>query len=102
MPQIPRFSLIPILDAGRQLKRILGYMNDYLGLVSLVALFLAGIGAAYLFRSYMAGNMKEMAVFMTLGATRATTYSIFLLQIILLGTVSALLASVLSIAFLPL
>ncbi|MCP4753413.1 MAG: FtsX-like permease family protein [Proteobacteria bacterium] len=89
-------------DASRQMKRTLGYLNDYLGLVSLVALFLAGVGTAYLFRSYLAGRMKEIAILMSLGATREETYLIQFLQIILLGTVSAALASFLAIFFLPL
>jgi len=35
--------------AGNNLGRLLGYLNDYLGLVAMIAVFLAGIGAAYLF-----------------------------------------------------
>ncbi len=89
-------------NAGRRIKRFLGYLNDYLGLVSLVALFMAGVGTAYLFRSYMAGNMKEMAILMILGATKMRTYLVLMLQITLLGTVSAMLAVGLSMLFLPL
>ncbi|MCP4757149.1 MAG: FtsX-like permease family protein, partial [Proteobacteria bacterium] len=98
----PYFTVRTHRDANRQMKRTLGYLNDYLGLVSLVALFLAGIGTAYLFRSYLAGRMKEMAILLTLGAARRETYWVLLMQITLLGTVSAFLASILAAFFMPL
>lgn len=89
-------------DAVQQTSRLLGYLNDYLGLVALVALFLAGIGTYYLFRNYLSDNIKEIAILMTLGASRLQTYGIFLFCISLLGTISAIIASVSSIGVLPL
>lgn len=89
-------------NAGRQMTRFLGYMNDYLGLVSLVALFLAGVGTAYLFRSYLAGNMKDLAILMLLGAEKRNTYVFMMLQLAILGTIAALLSIVLSYLFMPL
>ncbi len=88
-------------NAGRRMTRFLGYMNDYLGLVSLVALFLAGVGTAYLFRSYLAGNLKDLAILMILGAEKRNTYIFLLLQLAILGTVAALLSVVLSFLFIP-
>lgn len=89
-------------DAVEQTSRFLGYLNDYLGLVALVALFLAGVGAYYLFRNYLSDNIRGIAILMTLGATRLQTYGIFLFCISLLGTVSSLIASISAIGVLPL
>ncbi len=47
-----RISMTTHEEESEDLGRILGYMNDYLGLIALIALFLAGVGAAYLFRSF--------------------------------------------------
>ena len=72
-----------------------------MGRIGIIAIFLAGIGAAYLFRSYFNDNLKEIAILMSLGVTRKTAYFIFLLQVTLLGAVSALLAVLFSIFLLP-
>ena len=88
-------------NADRQTRRFMGYLNDYLGLVSMVALFLAGVGTAYLFRSYLGSRIKEMAILLSLGATKTETYLMLGLQIAILGSVAALAASGLAVLFLP-
>ena len=88
--------------AGNNLGRLLGYLNDYLGLVAMIAVFLAGIGAAYLFRNYLVHRFREISILMSLGATRQQTYRMVLWQLALLGTGSALLAIIFSLAILPL
>ena len=40
-------------NTSEQVGRVLNYLSDYLGLVGLVALFLSGIGAGYLFQNYL-------------------------------------------------
>jgi putative ABC transport system permease protein len=55
-------------DASERVSRALVHIGDYLGLTALVALFLAGIGTAYLFRSYFNSRLKEVAILMSLGA----------------------------------
>ncbi len=89
-------------NAGRRLTRFHGYLSDYLGLVSLVALFLAGVGTAYLFRSYLGANLKDIAILMMLGAEKKKTYFFLLIQLAALGTVSAFFSFLLSFLFLPL
>ena len=66
-------------SASQQVGRALGYLNDYLGIVSLVALFLAGLGAAYLFREYLHRHLHEIAILMSIVATLA---SIALLKVL--------------------
>lgn len=101
-PGSPKIQVQSHKDASQQLGRILGYLNDYLGLVALIALFLAGVGAAYLFRSFLTSRFREMAILISLGATRKEAYLMTLVQITILGFISAALASLLAYLFLPL
>lgn len=68
-------------DSGRPLK----YLSDYLGLVSLVALFLAGLGSAYLFRSFIYSRFYQIAILNSLGLTRKKAQQIYLAQLLILG-----------------
>lgn len=95
-----RLSLTTHQEESEDLGEVLGYMNDYLGLIALIALFLAGVGAAYLFRAFFTSRFKDMAILMCLGGTPREAYKMTLVQIVILGTFSAILAS--SIAFLAL
>ncbi len=97
-----RISMTTHEEESEDLGRILTYMNDYLGLIALIALFLAGVGAAYLFRSFFTSRFKDMAILMCLGGTPKQAYEMTLLQIVLLGSVSAVVASVFAWFSLPL
>ncbi|HTQ99793.1 MAG TPA: FtsX-like permease family protein, partial [Candidatus Acidoferrum sp.] len=96
-----RLALTTHQDQSEDLSRVLRYMNDYLGLIALIALFLAGVGAAYLFRSFFTTRFRDMAILMCLGGTPRQAYLMTLLQIVLLGGCSALAASVVSWFALP-
>jgi len=89
-------------DASAQVGRGLVYINDYLGLTALVALFLAGIGTAYLFRSYFNGRLKEVAILMSLGARRRDALKIMLWQVVILGMCAAVVANILAFVCMPL
>ncbi len=97
-----RISMTTHEEESEDLARILGLMNEYLGLVALIALFLAGVGAAYLFRSFFTSRFKDMAILMCLGGTPRQAYEMTLVQIVLLGTISAVLASVIAWFMVPL
>ncbi len=89
-------------DASAQVGRGLVYINDYLGLTALVALFLAGIGTAYLFRSYFNGRLKEVAILMSLGARRRDALKVLLWQVAILGVCAAVVANTLAFLCMPL
>lgn len=89
-------------EAGQDDGRMLSYLSDYLGLVSLVALALAAIGAAYLFRVHLDQRQKAVATLVSLGLTHERASLLYLLQVAFLGAASALLASFLSIILMPL
>ncbi len=89
-------------EASQDTGRALGYLSDYLGLVSLVALFLAAVGTAFLFRGSVATRLKSVAILNSLGMTRRQAQWLYLLQLMILGCVSAVVALVLAQVFLPL
>jgi len=88
----PALSVRSHEQATRDLARAYSAVSDYLGLVALVAIFLAGIGAAYLFRAHLARRVQDIAILMSLGATRARAQRVFLLQLCLLSSGAAILA----------
>ena len=96
-----RLSMTTHQERSEDLGRILAYMNDYLGLIALIALFLAGVGAAYLFRSFFTSRFKDMAILMCLGGTPKQAYLMTLIQIVLLGAISAIIASIISYLSMP-
>ncbi len=96
-----RISMTTHQERSEDLGRILAYMNDYLGLIAVIALFLAGVGAAYLFRSFFTSRFKDMAILMCLGGTPKQAYLMTLIQIVLLGAFSAIIASIIGYLALP-
>ncbi len=98
---ISMLRVITPQSASDRVGRALKYLNHYLGLVSLVALFLAGLGAAYLFRDYVQSRLKEIAILMSLGARRQSTYWLLIAQIFILGAIAALVSTALSLFILP-
>ncbi len=97
-----RLSMTTHQEESEDLGEVLGYMNNYLGLIALIALFLAGVGAAYLFRAFFTSRFKDMAILMCLGGTPREAYKMTLVQIVILGTISAVIASTIAWLTLPL
>jgi len=97
----PRINVYDSRDVNRRLGKITGYFTGFMGLVSIVALFLAGIATAYLFRGYLNLKQKEMAILMSIGATHGQIYLMFSFQLMLLGTLAAILATGLSLLLVP-
>ncbi len=88
--------------AGEQMARALSYLSDYLGLVALVGLFLAALGSAYLFQSYLSRRLKEIATLISLGLPHVQAIGLYVLQATILGTSGALLATAVAWAAMPL
>jgi putative ABC transport system permease protein len=84
-------------DAGRQLK----LLSDYLGLVTLVALFLSALGAAYLFRLYLQQKVKDIAIIRSLGLKTNRALKIYLLQTLILGTMAIVLSNIFCVILFP-
>ncbi|MBU0972303.1 MAG: ABC transporter permease [Proteobacteria bacterium] len=97
----PRVSVYGSRDVNNRLGKITGYFTGYLGLTSIVALFLAGIATAYLFRGYLNMKQREMAVLMGIGAKQSEIYLYVSVQLIALGALASFLAVLLSFLLVP-
>ena len=91
-PDQPRIRVRDSRDVSQNLSRVTGYFAGYMALVSLVALFLAGMAAAFLFRGFLGGKHKEIAVLMSLGARRSGVCAFVFAQLIFLGLLAAVMA----------
>ncbi len=81
----PRVTARSHEEATRDLARSYAAVTRYLGLVALVAVFLAGLGAAHLFRAHLVRRVSDLAILVSLGATRTRAQAVFLVQLTLLG-----------------
>ena len=97
----PRVHIHDIRDVNQRLGRVAGYFTGYMGLVSVVALFLAGIATAYLFRGYLNLKQQQIAILMSLGARHWDIYLYISFQLILLGTLASCLSILLSLFLTP-
>lgn len=97
----PQIEAVSHTTASDQTGRMLSYLNDFLGLVGLVGLFLSGLGSAYLFRSFLSRRLKDMAVLMTLGLTRREIQRVYLWQMAFLGAAAGFVGLVASYLLLP-
>ena len=86
---------------GDNSSRMLHYLADYLGLVGLIALFLATLGTTYLYRGFLQDKKRDIAVLLSLGRGHGRVVSSYALQLSFLSTLSAVLAAVLATAVLP-
>jgi len=89
----PGLRVVSHQDASRMVGRLQNFLNDYLGLAALVSLFLSSIGAAYLFRTFLARRVKDIAILISLGARPALARRVYLVQLVLLGILSAIVSA---------
>lgn len=81
-------------NASEQTARLLNYLGDFLGLVSLAALFIACIGLTFLLSTYIQIKSKSIAILNAVGFSRQRALFFYFVQfIILIG-----LGSIISVA----
>jgi putative ABC transport system permease protein len=97
----PDVRIITHETASENTTLLISRLNDFLGLTSLVGLFLAAIGASFLYRSYFLGRRRQVATLLALGASRTQAFFYYLLQLLVLGLVSALLSALLALILAP-
>lgn len=98
----PAFRVDTPQTAGEDSSRQLNYLSDFLSLVSLVALVLSSLGAAYLFRLYLSRHIKDIAIYRSLGLNQESVFKIYLIQIFILGLLSLIPTVILVYVLLPL
>lgn len=87
--------------SSEQVGRVLSYLSDFLGLVSLVALFLSSVGLFYLYRSHLAQKRQSLAVYTSIGLQKRDVFSTFFNHILILASMGTLLAIGLSFIVIP-
>lgn len=85
----PEVQIFSHEKVGHRAGRLLHYLSDFLGIVSMVALFLTILGSGYLYHGFINKRIKEVAILSCLGATKGTALKTYLLQLSILGVASA-------------
>ncbi|MFN7905411.1 MAG: ABC transporter permease, partial [Pseudobdellovibrionaceae bacterium] len=70
----PAVQVTTFKMAGEESARQLERLTDFMGLVSLVGVFLCALGAVYLIRADLNQRLKEFAIFKSLGMNRRKFY----------------------------
>lgn len=86
---------------SERVGRSMDYLSDFLGLVSLCGLFLAGLGLIYLFRGFLLKRRKDLAILSFIGMKKKDIFKIYTLKLLLLGLVGSLLGIIIGSAFGP-
>lgn len=97
----PRLSVTSHEESAQRISGAYERVTRYLGLVTLIALALAGVACSYLFRAFLSRRVSDLAILMSLGATLSRARGLLLLELMLLGMASAAAAAILASALLP-
>lgn len=97
----PAINIKTYLTSGQDNGRMLRYLNDYLGLVALTALALAGLGAGYLFQSYLLGKRKDIGILLSLGMTHNRALLFYSGKLAVWGMIATVLSCILGALILP-
>ncbi len=90
-------------EAGQNVGRALSRIFDYIGLLMLVALIICFIGCNYLFRSYLQGQIYNLALYKLMGISRKGISFILFGKILILSIFSWGFAQLVSfLLFIPL
>lgn len=87
----PAVHVTTHVKSSEQVARLTQYLNDYLGLASLVALFLSVIGGYFLFRNFVFNKKSEIALFMSFGWSYNKAFFFYLLLTSTLALISGVL-----------
>lgn len=82
--------LLDVQDASPQIRSATDRAGRFLSLASLVSVLLCSIAVAMAARRYVQRHLDVVALMKTLGATRAFTLSVSLLQLLIVALVAAL------------
>jgi putative ABC transport system permease protein len=93
-----RIRVRTIAEDQRNLEDVLSRLTGYLGLVALMALLLAGIGAASAAVVHIRQRADSIAVLRCLGATGGETFGIYLLQSALIGLAGSFVGTLAGVA----
>lgn len=75
--------------ANQQSARLLDYLFDFLGIMSIVGILLTMIASTYLYQIYFSQKLKNSAILLSLGASHRFVVKSFLLHMILINIISS-------------
>ncbi len=87
-----------VAERKRNLGRVLDNIENFLGLVGFVALFLGAIGVASAIHVYVQQKIPTVAVLRCLGATARQAFGVYLVQGVALGVFGAIVGAALGLA----
>ncbi len=87
-----------VAERKRNLGRVLDNIENFLGLVGFVALFLGAIGVASAIHVYIRQKIPTVAVLRCLGATARQSFAVYLVQGVALGVFGSLVGAALGLA----
>jgi len=87
-----------VAERKRDLGRVLDNIQNFLGLVGFVALFLGAIGVASAIHVYIRQKIATVAVLRCLGATARQSFAVYLVQGLALGLFGAIVGAGLGVA----
>lgn len=87
-----------VAERKRNLGRVLDNIENFLGLVGFVALFLGAIGVASAIHVYVRQKIPTVAVLRCLGATARQSFAVYLVQGVALGIFGAVVGATLGLA----
>ena len=91
------FGIETVAERRRNLGRALENIENFLGLVGFVALFLGAIGVASAIHVYVRQKIATVAVLRCLGATARQSFGVYLTQGIALGLFGSLVGAILGL-----
>ncbi|MBL7546224.1 MAG: hypothetical protein JNL11_20555 [Bdellovibrionaceae bacterium] len=97
----PAIQIDTPTTASEDSARQLGFLTDFLNLVALVAILLAGLGASYLYQVFARKKVKDFAIFKILGLSYVSLVKIYILQLIVLSFLVCVVSYIGSLSFLP-
>ena len=97
----PGINIKSYRNSGQISSRIFSYVTDYLGIVSLCALFLSCAGIYYLIKAFFEKKYKDIAIYLSVGMNRSRIISLYMFQILILATLGSVLNMGLGLISIP-
>lgn len=82
-------------EAGENIGRVINYLNDFLGLVSLVAIFLSSLGLFYLYSNFLSSKQKDMGIYFCLGMKGKDIFKLYYYHLLFLATLGVIISVIL-------
>lgn len=89
-------------SATDELGRVLKFLGDYLGIVSLVAMILSAIGCNFLILSFLRSKIRDLGILQAVGASPSSGRLLTAIQLLILGSAGAVTAIAIAAVLMPL